>query len=270
MPAAMPERRTASAKTVPATGATVVERRSWMANSEASSAALEECSDAPARMRRAGLTKRANLIHCTPASVFVVFPTCILLVDMNTRTPSRAPRTEQRIQGKKRSGNGVVRELKRELKRDVEIMERGFADHLKSMSEEVGSSDEEDTEDDEDDKDDGDDGDDKVDEEEEAAEENDKDDEEEEEKAEENDKDKEDHVHHPSGDENKDTLSRKRKRDDEDDGEVSSGEEIFEPPAVQIDSDSPVIGPPPATSVSTSASIAVSAPLTKSVLRLLA
>ncbi|OBT50139.1 hypothetical protein VE04_09639, partial [Pseudogymnoascus sp. 24MN13] len=159
-----------------------------------------------------------------------------------------------REEGKKRSGDGVVRDRKRELKRDVEIMERGFADHLKSMSEEVGASDEEDTEDNEDDKDDG-----------EAAEENDKDDEEEEEKAEENDKDKEDHVHHPSGDENKDTLSRKRKRDDEDDGEVSSGEGNFEPPAVQTDSDSPVIGPPPATSVSTSASIAVSAPLTKSV-----
>ena len=59
MPAEMPERRRARAKIVPAAGAIVEARRAWMAKREASS--VEAGREEPARMRRAELTKRANV-----------------------------------------------------------------------------------------------------------------------------------------------------------------------------------------------------------------
>ncbi|KFY58398.1 hypothetical protein V496_06155 [Pseudogymnoascus sp. VKM F-4515 (FW-2607)] len=108
---------------------------------------------------------------------------------MKSRTPPRTPpRIEQRRgQGPKRSGDGVVKDRKREPKRDVETMERGLANYLNGVGE--GMSDGE-TEDDEDDR--GEDGD----------------------------------THHLSGDKDQYTITRKRKRDDEDDEESSSEEEL--------------------------------------------
>ena len=61
MPADVPERRSARAKRVPAMGARVWERRSWIAKREASEAPGSEEREEPATMRIALLTKRANV-----------------------------------------------------------------------------------------------------------------------------------------------------------------------------------------------------------------
>ena len=74
MPALMPEKRRARAKTVPAAGAIEVESRAWMLKRSASSLSGADEGEyrlAPATMRMAELTKRANVKretakHCQP------------------------------------------------------------------------------------------------------------------------------------------------------------------------------------------------------------
>ena len=60
IPAESPDRSRARAKMVPATGAMVLARRSWMEKRSASCAAATEEREAPAVIRMALLTKRAN------------------------------------------------------------------------------------------------------------------------------------------------------------------------------------------------------------------
>lgn len=61
IPAEVPEKRRARAKTVPATGASVEERRAWMEKRSAFEAEELEEREAPATMRMAELTKRAKV-----------------------------------------------------------------------------------------------------------------------------------------------------------------------------------------------------------------
>jgi len=61
IPADVPDSRSASAKTVPAAGASVEESRAWMSKREAEAAFGELEREAPATMRMAELTKRAKV-----------------------------------------------------------------------------------------------------------------------------------------------------------------------------------------------------------------
>ncbi|KFY09459.1 hypothetical protein V492_05490, partial [Pseudogymnoascus sp. VKM F-4246] len=68
---------------------------------------------------------------------------------MKIRTPSQTaprttPRTERRGQGQKRNSNGVVKDRKREPKRDVERLERAVDDQLNGVGDEDEVSDGED------------------------------------------------------------------------------------------------------------------------------
>jgi hypothetical protein len=61
IPAEVPERRSARAKIVPAIGAIVEDRSSWMPKRSALSAPVTVYRDAPATIRMALLTKRAKV-----------------------------------------------------------------------------------------------------------------------------------------------------------------------------------------------------------------
>lgn len=78
MPADTPDRRRARAKMVPTAGEMLFASRSWMPKMSASNASGFLYSEAPATMRMAELTKRANVNRARASSVMEYLRECLM------------------------------------------------------------------------------------------------------------------------------------------------------------------------------------------------